>query len=156
MHRELLLDQEIIGINERHRRELENHEISINLVRDELQRQQESRQAPDGEIAALKALVEQLLGQAKGKGKVSEPTPEGSGAGGGGPPPPRHGAAEAPGGGGGEDPDDEGEGSGRKPGENKKGRRDERPAPQLEEDDCDAENDEQFKQFARVRAESLG
>jgi len=36
MHRDLLLDQEIVRINELHKRELENHEISINLVRDEL------------------------------------------------------------------------------------------------------------------------
>ena len=156
MHRDLLLDQEIVRINEQHKRELENHEISINLRRDELQRQQESREAQDGEIAVLKALVEQLLGQAKGKGKVSEPTPEASGAGGGRPPPPRHGAAGAPGGRGGGDPDDEGEGSGRKPDENRKGRRDERPAPQPEEDDYDSENDEQFKLFSRVMAESLG
>ena len=70
MHRELLLDQEIVRINEQHKWELENHEMSINLVRDELQRQQESTEAQDGEIAVLKALVEQLWGQAKGKGKV--------------------------------------------------------------------------------------
>jgi len=114
MHRDLLLDQEIVRIKEQHKREMENHEMSINLVRDELQRQQESREAQDGEIAVLKALVEQLLGQVKGKGKVSDPTPETSGAGGGRPlPPPRHGAAGASDGGGGGDPDDDGEGSGR-------------------------------------------
>jgi len=55
---------------------MENHQMSINLVRDELQQQQESREAQDGEIAVLKALVEQLLGQVKGKGKVSDPTRE--------------------------------------------------------------------------------
>jgi len=88
MHRDLLLDQEIVRINEQHKREMETHEISINLVRDELQRQEESREAQDGEIAVLKALVEQLLGQVKGNGKVSDPTPEASGAGGGRPPPP--------------------------------------------------------------------
>jgi len=157
MHRDILLDQEIVRINEQHKRELENHEMSINLVRDELQRQQESREAQDGEIAVLKALVEQLLGQVKGKGKVSDPTPEASGAGGGRPPPPlRHGAAGAAGGGGGGDPDDEGEGSGRKPDERRKGRRDERPAPQPEEDEYDPENDEQFNQFSRAIATALG
>jgi len=157
MHRDLLLDQEIVRINEQHKRELENHEISINLVRDELQRQQESREAQDGEIAVLKALVEQLLGQVKGKGKVSDPTPEASGAGGGRPPPPpQQGATGAPGGGGGGDPDDEGEGSGRKPDESSKGRRDGRPAPQPEEDDYDVENDEQFNLFSRVMANALG
>jgi len=155
MHRDLLLDQEIVLINEQHNREMETHEISINLVRDELQRQQESREAPDGEIAVLKALVEQLLGQVKGKGKVSDPTPEASGAD-GGRPSQRHGAAGAPGGGGGGDPDDEGEGSGRKPDENRKGRRDERPAPQPEEDDYDVEKDEQFNLFSRVMANALG
>ena len=103
MHRELLLDQEIVRINEQHKREMETHEISINLVRDELQRQQESREAQDGEIAVLKALVEQLLGQVKGKGKVSDTTPEASGAGGGRPPPPRQGGTGAPGEGGGGD-----------------------------------------------------
>jgi len=127
MHRDLLLDQEIVRINEQHKRELAAHEITINLVRNELQHHQESREAQDGEIAVLKALVEQLLGQVKGKDKVSDPTPEASGAGGGRPPPPppRHGAVGAPGGGGGGDPDDEGEGSGRKPDESGKGRRDE-------------------------------
>jgi len=42
MHRDLLLDQEIVRINEQHKRELENHEIRINLVRHELRRHQES------------------------------------------------------------------------------------------------------------------
>jgi len=108
MHRDLLLDQEIFRIKEQHKREMENHEMSINFVRDELQRQQESREAQDGEIAVLKTLVEQLLGQVKGKGKVSDPTPEASGAGGGRPPPPpRQEATGAPGGGGGGDRDDE-------------------------------------------------
>jgi len=157
MHRDLLVDQEIVGINEQHKRELETHKIIINLGRDELQRQQESREAQDGEIAVLKALVEQLLGQVKGKGKVSNPTPEASGAGGGRPPPPpRHGGAGAPGGGGGGDPDDDGEGSGRKPDAGRKGRRDERRAPQPEEDVYDAENDEQFNLFSRVMANALG
>ena len=53
LHRDLLLDQGIVRINEQHKRELENHKMSINLVRDELQRQQESREAQDGEIAVL-------------------------------------------------------------------------------------------------------
>ena len=105
----------------------------------------------------LKALVEQLLGQVKGKGKVSDPTPEASGAGGGRPPPPpRPGAAGARGGGGGGDPDDEGEGSGRKLDESQKERREERPAPQPEEDDYDVENDAQFNLFSRVMANALG
>jgi len=158
MHRDLLLYQEIVRIKEQHKRELENHDMRINLVRDELQRQQESREAQDGEIAVLKALVEQLLGQVEGKGKVSDPTQEASGAGGGRPPPPppRYGAAGAPGRGGGGDPDDEGEGSGRKPDERRKGRGDERPAPQPEEDDYDPENDEQFNLFSRVMANAWG
>jgi len=156
MHRDLLLDQEIVRINKQHKREMETHKISINLVRDELQRQQESREAQDGEIALLKALVEQLLRQGKGKGKVSDPTPEASGAGGGRPPPPRQEATGAPGGGGGGDPDDEGEGSGRKLDEGRKGRRDERAAPQPEEDGYDAENDELFNLFSRVMANALG
>jgi len=97
-------------------------------MKDELRKNQESGQAQDSEIAVLKALVEQLMGQVKGKGKTSDPTPEPSGAGGRNPPPPpRGGAAEAPGGGGDPD-DDEGEGFGRKPDEGRKGRRDERPA----------------------------
>jgi len=135
---------------------MENHEISINLVRDELQRQQESREAQDGEIGVLKALVEQLLGQVKGKSKVSDPTPDASGAGGGRPPPPRHRVTGAPGGGGGGDPNDDGEGSSRKPDERRKGRRDERPGPQPEENDYDAENDEQFNLFSWVMTNALG
>jgi len=135
MHRYLLLDQEIVRINEQHKRELANHEISINLVRDELRQHQKYREAQDGEIAVLKALVEQSMGQVKGKGKVSDPTPEASGVGGGRPPPPpRHGATGGPWRGGGGDSDDEGEGCGRKPDESRKGRHDERPAPQPEED----------------------
>jgi len=142
MHQDLLLDQEIVWINEQHKQELANHEISINLVRDELRDHQESREAQDGEIAVLKALVEQLMGQVKGKGKLSDPTPEASGADGGRPPPPpRDGAAGAPGGGGGGDPDDDEEGSGRKPDENRKGTQDERTAPKSEEDGYEAENE---------------
>jgi len=148
MHWDLLLDREIVGINEQHKPELANHEIRTNLVRDELRHDQESREAQDSEIAVLKALVEQLMGQVKGNGKVSDPTPEASGAGGGSPPPPpRHGVTGAPGGGVGGVPDAEGEGSGRKPDQSRKRRWDKRPAPQPE-DDYDAENDEQFNLFS--------
>jgi len=156
MHWYLLLEQEIVRINEQHKRELANYEISINLITDELRHHQESREGQDGEIAVLKALVEHLMGQVKGKGKVSDPTPEASGASGGKPPPPRHGATGALGGAGGGDPDDEGEGSGRKPDQNRKGRRDERPAPRPEEDADDVENNEQFNLFSRVMANALG
>jgi len=98
-------------------------------------------------------MVEQLIEQVKGK--RSDQTPEASGAGGRNPqPPPRGGAAGAPAGGG--DTDDEGEGFGRKPDESRKGRRDERPAPQPEEDDYDAKKDEQFNLFSRVMANTLG
>jgi len=156
MHRDIvLLDQEIARINEQHKRELEIQEMSINIMKEQLRQNPESRQAQDGEIAVLKALVEQLMGQVKGKGKTSDPTLEASGAGGRNPPPPpRGGAAGAPGGGG--DPDDEGEGFGRKPDEGRKGRRDERPSPQLEEEGYDAENDEQFNLFSRVMANAWG
>jgi len=156
MHHDLLLDLEIVRINEEHKRKLANHEISINLVRNELRHQQKSREAQDGEIAVLKTLVEQLLGQVKGKGKVSDPTPEALGAGGGRLPPPRHGATGAPGGGGGGAPDDEGEGCGTKPDENRTERWDKRPAPQPEEDNYDVEKDEQFNLFSRVMANALG
>jgi len=157
IHRDLLLDQEIVRLNEQHNRELENHEISFNLMKQEMIEHQLAEQAHDGEISELKAMVQTLMGQVKGKGKVSDPTPEGSGAGGGKPPPPpRHGAAGAPGGGGGGDPDDEGQGSGRKPEESRKRRRDARPAPQPEEDNYDAENEEQFNLFSRVMATALG
>jgi len=97
------------------------------------------------------------MGQVKGKGKLSDPTPEASGADGGRPPPPpRHGAAGAPGGGGGGDPDDDEEGSGRKPDENRKGRQDERPAPQPEEEGYEAENHQQLNLLSRVMANALG
>jgi len=102
----------------------------------------------------LKALVKQVMGQVKGKGKVSDPSTEVSGAGGGNPPPPvRQWATGGPVGGG--DPDDEGDGSGRKPDESRKGRRDERPAPQPE-DHYGTENNAQFNQFCRVMANALG
>jgi len=129
--------------------------MSINLMKDELRQNQESRQAQDGEIVVLKALVDMLIRQVKGKGKTSDPTPEASGAGGRNPPPPPEGgAAGAPGGGG--DPDDEGEGSGRNLAESRKARWDERPVPQPEKEDYEAENDEQFNLSSRVMANALG
>jgi len=156
MHRDILLDQEIARINEQHKRELENHEVSINRRRRELQQEQESRQAQDSEISVVKTLVEQLMGQVKGKGKVSDLTPEASGAGGRNPPPaPRKRAVGAPGGGAGEDSDDEGEGSGRRPDESRKGRREERPAPQPE-DEYDGKDDEQFNLLPRVMVNDWG
>jgi len=148
IHRDLLLDQEIVRLNAQHKRELENHAISLNIMKQEMIESQLAEQARDGEISELKAMVQTLMGQVKGKGKVSDPTPEASGAGGGRPPPPRHGAAGAAGSGGGGDPDDDGEESGRKPDERRKGRLDERPAPQPEESHYDAENDEQFNLFS--------
>jgi len=36
IHRDLLLDQEIVRLNEQHKRELENHEISLNLMKQEM------------------------------------------------------------------------------------------------------------------------
>ena len=36
IHRDLLQDQEIVRLNEQHRRELENHEISLNLMKQEM------------------------------------------------------------------------------------------------------------------------
>jgi len=60
-------------MNEQYKWELENHKISMNLVRDELRRQQEYREVQDGEISVVKALMEQLIRQEKGKGKVSDP-----------------------------------------------------------------------------------
>ena len=118
----------------------------------ELHEVQEGR---DGVISQLKAMVQSLMGEAKGKDKAADPTPNASGAGGGNPPPPprRRGAPGAPGGGG--DPDDDGEGSGRRPDESRKGIEDERPEPQPE-DDYDAKNDEQFNLFARVMANAFG
>ena len=103
----------------------------------------------------LKALVEQLMGQVKGKGKTWDPTPEASGAGRRNPLPlPQGGAAGALGGGG--DPDDVGAGFGRKRDESRKGRLDKRPAPQPEEDDYDAKNDEPFNLVSGVMANALG
>jgi len=42
LHRDLLLDHEIVQINEQHKRELANLEKGINLVRHELRHHQES------------------------------------------------------------------------------------------------------------------
>jgi len=108
--------------------ELENHEISLNLMRQEMLAHHEAQQARDGKISELNVMVQTLMRQVKRKGKASDPMPEAMGAGGGKPaPPPRRRAAGAPGGGGGGDSDDEGEGSGRRPEESRKGRRAERP-----------------------------
>jgi len=84
-------------------------------------------------------MVQPLMGLVTGKGKVSELTPDSTGAGGGNPQPPPlvRRAAGGPGGGG--DPDDQGE-SGRKPNESKKGRVDERLAPQPEADAEDGDD----------------
>ena len=156
IYRDLLLDQEIGRLNEQHKRELESHEISLNLMKEEMLEHQLAEQARDGEISELKAMGQTLMGQVKGKGKLSDPTPEASGAGGGRPPAPRHGAAGAAGGGGGGDQDDDREGSGTKPDERRKGRWGKRPAPRPEENDYDAENDEQFNLFSQVMANALG
>jgi len=56
-------------------------------MKQEMVKHQEAQQARDGEISELKAMVQTLMGQVKGKGKVSDRTPEASGAGGGNPPP---------------------------------------------------------------------
>ena len=154
IHQDFMLDREIVRVNEQHKRELEIHEISINLMKQELQQNQEAQKKRDGEISEPKTRVETLMGQVKGKGQASDPTPEASGAGGGNPPPPpRRIAAGAPGGGG--DPDDEGEESGRKPDQKWRERPNERPAPHPQ-DDYDAENHEQLNLCSRVRANALG
>jgi len=156
IHVDLLLDQELVWHNEQHKRELENHDISLNLMKQEMLEHQLAEQAREGEISELKAMVQALMRQVKGKGKVSDLTPEASGAGGGRPPPSRDGAARAPGDGGGGDPYEDGEGSGRKPDESRRGRRSERLAPHPEKDDYDAENDQQFNLFSRVMSNALG
>jgi len=144
MHQGLVLDQEKVRINEQHKRELENNEISLTLMSEDLRHQKEAQEVRDGDILELKAMVETFMGQVKGKGKVSDPPPEASGPRGGNPPlPPGKRVAGAPGGGGGGDPHDEGERSVSKPDESRKGRRGERPAPQPE-DEYDAEDDEEF------------
>jgi len=87
---DLLLDQEIVRLNEQHQWELDNHEISINLMKKEMLQHQEAQQARDGEISELKAMRQTLMAQVKGKGNSSDPTPDVSGAGGRNPPsPPR-------------------------------------------------------------------
>jgi len=68
INRDLLLDQEIVQIKEQHKREWANHEISINILRDEQRHHQQSLEAQDSEITVLNALVEQLMGQVKAKG----------------------------------------------------------------------------------------
>jgi len=88
IHRELLLDKEIVPLNEQDKREPKNHEISLNLLKQRMLEHQLAEEARDGEITELKAMGQTFMGHVKGKGKVSDPTPEASGAGGGRPPPP--------------------------------------------------------------------
>jgi len=76
IHRDLLLDQEIVRLNEQYKRELENHEISLNVMKQGMLEHQLAEQARDGEISELKAMVQTLMGQVKGNGKVSDRTPE--------------------------------------------------------------------------------
>jgi len=45
IHRDVLLDQEIVRLNEHHKRELENHEISLNLMKQEMLEHQPAEQA---------------------------------------------------------------------------------------------------------------
>jgi len=45
MHQDLQLDPEIVLFNEQQKRELDNHEISINLMKPELQQDQEAQHA---------------------------------------------------------------------------------------------------------------
>jgi len=97
IHVDLRLNQELVWLNEQHKRELENHDISLNLIKKEMFEHQLAEQAGDSEISEQKAMVQALMGQVKGKGKVSDLTPEPSGAGGRRPPPQRHGAARATG-----------------------------------------------------------
>jgi len=97
IHVDLRLNQELVWLNEQHKRELENHDISRNLIKKEMLEHQLAEQAGDSEISEQKAMVQALMGQVKGKGKVSDLTPEPSGAGGRRPPPQRHGAARATG-----------------------------------------------------------
>jgi len=154
MHRDLLLKAEIVRLNEQHKPEQQNHEISHKLMKQKMLQHQEAQQARDGEISELKEIGQTLMGQVKGKGKGLALTPEASGAGGRNPqPPPRRGVAGARGGGG--DPDDDRDSSGRRPDESRKGTLDERPVPQPE-DDYDAENDQQFNLFSRGMANAVG
>jgi len=155
MHQDLVLEPEVIQLNEQHKWELGNREISLNLIKQEMLQHEEAQQAQDGEISELKAMVQTLMGQVKGRGKGSDLTPEASGAEARIPAPQlTRRAAVAPGGGGDPD-DDEGGGTGKKPDESRKGRRDERPAPQPESD-CDAEEDAQFNRFCRAITNALG
>jgi len=82
MHRDLLLDREIVWLNKQHKRKPENHDISLNLMKQEMLKYQEAQWAPNGEIAELKEIVQTLIGQVKGKGMASDPTPQAYGAGG--------------------------------------------------------------------------
>jgi len=83
MHLDLLLDPEIVRLNQQHKWTLENHETSINLMKQEMLQHQEAWQARDGEILEFKAMGQTLLGQVKGKEKASDLTPEASEEGGG-------------------------------------------------------------------------
>ena len=83
IHVDLLLDQELVWLNEQHKPELETHDISLNLMKQEMLEHQLAEQAEDSEILEQKAMVQALMGLVKGKGKVSDLTPELSGAGGG-------------------------------------------------------------------------
>ena len=54
MYRDLMLDQEIVRLNEQHKRELNNHQITLSLMRAELRSQKEAQQLRDSEILELK------------------------------------------------------------------------------------------------------
>jgi len=61
LHCDLRLDQESVLLNEQYKPESDNHEISINLMKQELQPHQEAQQARDGEISEATEVVETLM-----------------------------------------------------------------------------------------------
>jgi len=61
IHQDFMLDREIVRVNEQHKRELEIHEISINLMKQELQQNQEAQKKRDCEISEHKTQVETLM-----------------------------------------------------------------------------------------------
>jgi len=69
IHRDLLLDQEIVRLNKQHKWGLENHEISLNLMKQEMLEHQLAEQARDGEISELKAIVPTLMGRLREKAR---------------------------------------------------------------------------------------
>ena len=150
LQRDRMLNDEIIDLKQRHKKELDQQQQTIDQLIREVTRQKELHQNREKEIADLRGLVEGLVARTSDRGRTRTPTPIPSVRTGGGVPPPppwMHGAAVAPGGG---DSNDEDDGDRRRR-EKGKGKERERIPPPSKKDKT---RDQDFELLCRIMTES--